>query len=216
MPPLPLAQRPFSPLAQDQLPGTHLNEYALISGNYYRYYRYLTPSGAPGGIADLEFVGKYRPGVVGQACPVIINPPGGLYDQPVRVRLSSLTSDATLYYTLDGSTPTTSSMPYAGPIVIGSNRTLRAIAVSPDLTNSRVTSGAFYVPGTIVSNDQLNETSRGGIDCGPSPARYRTIPSQANGIGSATARIKSASILRAETDSIFIRRRISGIGNLRQ
>jgi hypothetical protein len=53
-------------------------------------------------------------------------------------------------------------MPYAGPIVIGSNRTLRAIAVSPDLTNSRVTSGAFYVPGTIVSTVQLNETTRGG------------------------------------------------------
>jgi hypothetical protein len=49
-------------------------EYALISGNDYRYYRYLSPSGAPGGIADLEFVGKYRPGVVGQPCPVIINP----------------------------------------------------------------------------------------------------------------------------------------------
>ena len=43
---------------------------------------------------------------------------GGTYDSPIDVKLKSMTADAVIYYTLDGSTPTEESMKYSSPIQI--------------------------------------------------------------------------------------------------
>jgi hypothetical protein len=50
--------------------------------------------------------------------PPVVNPPSGNYAQHVRITINSNTPDANLYYTLDGSTPTTNSTPYTGPFYI--------------------------------------------------------------------------------------------------
>ena len=49
-------------------------------------------------------------------------------------------ADAAIYYTTDGSTPTTSSSLYSGPVTLSANTTFKAIAVKAGLTNSSVTS----------------------------------------------------------------------------
>ncbi len=54
------------------------------------------------------------------------------------VELASGTEDASIYYTLDGSTPTTESNLYEGPITITEDTTISAIAVSEGLTDSPV------------------------------------------------------------------------------
>ncbi len=63
--------------------------------------------------------------------------PGGVQEQAVTVQMHSATPDATIYYTTDGSAPTTASARYTAPLAIDSTRTLRAIAVAPGLLPSQ-------------------------------------------------------------------------------
>ena len=49
------------------------------------------------------------------------------FDQPVYVKLVSATPSAEIRYTLDGSTPTRTSSPYADSLLVDSTRTLKAI-----------------------------------------------------------------------------------------
>lgn len=142
--------------------GMLLNEYNIPFSGEYQYYRYLSAPGAGGEIADLEFVGYYSPGVIASADRVTFSPPGRIHNLPLRVHLSSLTSGAAIYYTLDGSTPSTSSTLYSVPIVVGSgNITISAIATLPSLSNSRVTSQLYQIGGQIVSTNISTDTNRG-------------------------------------------------------
>ena len=66
--------------------------------------------------------------------------------------ISDATSGATIYYTTNGTTPTTSSAVYAGPITVSSTKTLEAIAAATGDTNSAVASAAYTitsVPPTV-------------------------------------------------------------------
>ena len=59
------------------------------------------------------------------------------------ISITTTTPGATIYYTTDGSTPTTSSAQYAGPLTDNvSNVTIKAIAVKEDMITSAVGSGS--------------------------------------------------------------------------
>jgi beta-glucanase (GH16 family) len=76
----------------------------------------------------------------------------------------------TIYYTLDGSTPTTSSQAYEAPFLVASNLTVNAIAVSSGIS-STVASQAFSpnIPsGTLVWSDEFTNAS--GAPAQPNPA----------------------------------------------
>jgi hypothetical protein len=75
-------------------------------------------------------------------------PPAGTYASTQSVTISDATSGATIYYTTNGSTPTTSSAVYAGPITVSSSETLKAIAAAPGNTNSAVASAAYTIAGS--------------------------------------------------------------------
>jgi Chitobiase/beta-hexosaminidase C-terminal domain/Bacterial Ig-like domain/PKD domain/RoxA-like, cytochrome c-like len=69
---------------------------------------------------------------------------GGTYNDVQSTTLSSATSGATIYYTLDGSTPTTASTQYTGAIAINGSATLKAIATKGSMNNSAVMAGVTY------------------------------------------------------------------------
>lgn len=82
------------------------------------------------------------PGVV--SAPVA-SPDGGTYTSDQTVSLSTTTSEATIYYTNDGSTPTNSSTQYISPISITSSVVLKAFAVKSDMTDSSVMTSSFTI-----------------------------------------------------------------------
>src|SRR5207244_2990631 len=79
-----------------------------------------------------------------QVAPPTFNPPGGAYTTPQSVTLSDAPS-ATIYYTTDGSTPTTASTQYTAPITVTQNTTIRAMAAASGMANSSVVSATYTI-----------------------------------------------------------------------
>ena len=75
------------------------------------------------------------------------SPAAGNYATAQNVIISDSDSAATVYYTTDGTTPTTSSSEYVSgsPIYVGSNQTLKAIAVDPAYANSPVATAVYTI-----------------------------------------------------------------------
>jgi hypothetical protein len=74
-----------------------------------------------------------------------LSPASGTYISLATVTMSDATAGATIYYTLDGSTPTTASTAYAGPVAITQSRTVRAVAAAPGMATSDVASATYTI-----------------------------------------------------------------------
>jgi hypothetical protein len=97
--------------------------------------------------------------------------PGGTYTGLVTATISDATSGATIYYTTDGSTPTTSSAVYTGALTFTRTTTLKAIAAASGMANSAVASAIYTIRFTLtVSTTDLGSgtvtSSPAGINCG--------------------------------------------------
>jgi Glycosyl hydrolases family 16/Chitobiase/beta-hexosaminidase C-terminal domain len=121
------------------------------------------------------------------ACPVQEQPAAaptvsqstsnGAQGGAVIVTLASTTSGATIYYTIDGSTPTTASTQYIAPFLVSSNLTLNAIATAPGYTNSSLTTQAFspsIASGTLVWSDEFQNSGTQAISPSSSTWTYDT------------------------------------------
>ena len=76
------------------------------------------------------------------------SPVGGTFGEEQLVTIADSTPGATIYYTLNGTTPTASSTKYTLPIVITHAETLKAIAAAPSFDPSAVVTGSYIVAGT--------------------------------------------------------------------
>ena len=74
--------------------------------------------------------------------PQII-PNGGSFYPTQSVELSCTTDGASIYYTTDGTAPSTSSTPYSSAFTINSSCTVKAIATKSGMTNSSVAEATF-------------------------------------------------------------------------
>jgi hypothetical protein len=79
------------------------------------------------------------------------SPAVGTYSSAQSVILSDATSGSAIYYTTNGTTPTTSSTLYTGAITVSASETIQAIAVASGYTNSVVASGAYTITPTVAT-----------------------------------------------------------------
>jgi hypothetical protein len=87
------------------------------------------------------------------------SPGGGTYTSAQNVTITSATSGASIRYTLDGSTPTsTTGTVYSSPVAISTTKTLKAIAYKSGMSDSPVTS-ATYTISSASTNLALNQTA---------------------------------------------------------
>lgn len=96
----------------------------------------------------------YAQATVSFALPAIeaptFSPAQGTYSQAQSVALSCGTAGATIYYTTNGSTPTTSSSVYSSPIAVATSKTIKAIAVKNGQSSNVATANyVIAIPHTV-------------------------------------------------------------------
>jgi hypothetical protein len=89
-------------------------------------------------------VGSYTYNITGTTAQPTFSLSTAAYQGNQTVIISDATSRATIYYTTDGSMPTTSSSVYSTPLTISSNTTLKAIG-SASGTSSAVSSATYTI-----------------------------------------------------------------------
>jgi Chitobiase/beta-hexosaminidase C-terminal domain len=77
------------------------------------------------------------------------SPAPGSYNGNQTVTISDTTPNATIYYTTNGVTPTSSSLVYSIPITVAPNTTVEAIAVANDYNNSAISAGTYFYTATL-------------------------------------------------------------------
>lgn len=75
--------------------------------------------------------------------------PAGVFTEPTAISLTCSTPGASIYYTLDGTTPSNSSTLYTTPIQLTQTTTIKAIAYSNGSAPSSVASNTYYFPITV-------------------------------------------------------------------
>lgn len=86
-----------------------------------------------------------------QAATPTLSPSAGIYSAAQTIAISASTAGAVIYYTTDGTTPTTNSTQYSGAIQVSSSATINAIAVATGYANS-ATASATYTIGSAAKS----------------------------------------------------------------
>lgn len=95
------------------------------------------------------------------------------YDEPfiteAEIEITCSTAEATIYYTTDGSTPTTTSSVYSAAFTITEDKTIKAIAVKGGMKNSEEASKSYIkVVSTgidlVVTVDSVEKNAAGKLD----------------------------------------------------
>jgi hypothetical protein len=75
--------------------------------------------------------------IVTPAATPTFSPAAGTYGSAQRVTIGTTTPSTTIHYTVNGTTPTTASPVYSGPITVAATATIKAIAVPVDASNTK-------------------------------------------------------------------------------
>jgi hypothetical protein len=128
-----------------------------ITGSTRQYFSPITVA-ATETLQAIAVATGYANSVVGSAIYTInittaatpgFSPPAGSYSSPQSVTISDSTTGAAIYYTTNGSTPTTASTIYTAPFTLGftsAPTTVNAIAVLYNYNNSTVGTAVYNIP----------------------------------------------------------------------
>jgi len=85
------------------------------------------------------------------------DPAGGDYNAAQTVTITSATPNATIYYTLDGTDPTSESSEYSTPLEIGETTTIKAFAVKEGVS-SGISTATYTITITTVATPTITES----------------------------------------------------------
>lgn len=128
------------------LASTATSKTSTVSEGDGSYYFHIAPYATNGDIGATSHFGPIK---IDTTAPTLIMPEGGSFSSTQNVTLSATdTNSYTIYYTLDGTTPTSSSPSYSSAIAISSTKTLKAIAIDSLGNQSSIASAAFTINST--------------------------------------------------------------------
>jgi N-acetylneuraminic acid mutarotase len=140
----------------DQTPGAviyYTTDGTMPNGNSAVYNSPITVSSSKT-VAAIAVASSYSVSALATASYTITLPaaatptfsvPTGTYSSVQTVSISDTTNGATIYYTTDGTTPTTGSTVYTGPIAVSSTETIEAIATASGYLTSAVASATYTI-----------------------------------------------------------------------
>lgn len=95
--------------------------------------------------------------------PVVASIASGVVERGTKIKLTTDTSGAVIYYTLNGSTPSGISLRYESPIEITEDVTICAIAIKNSMTNSDISTFVYRLPEEE-EDDKKDETDESKKD----------------------------------------------------
>ena len=106
------------------------------------YYLYVTNKNAQ--VTSLTLTYEQEGGTPSVATPTF-SPAAGTYYEAQNVTIACATDEATIYYTLDGTDPTTESTVYSTPIAISETTTVKAMAAKEGMNNSNIATATYTI-----------------------------------------------------------------------
>jgi hypothetical protein len=93
------------------------------------------------------------------------SPAAGTYNSVQTVTITDATANATIYYTTNGTTPTTNSTKYTGPITVSVTETIKVIANASGYSTSAAGSATYTLPKatpalTVISSSSAITTTQ--------------------------------------------------------
>ncbi len=82
---------------------------------------------------------------IGTVATPTFKPAGGTYKGAQSITITDTTPGAVLYYTVDGTVPTTGSTKYAGPVAVSATETITVLGTSAGYTPSAVARAAYVI-----------------------------------------------------------------------
>ena len=127
---------------------TGVNIPTLVGGNT-AYAGFTAGTHAAGAVETiLNWTYVASPGATALTATPVFTPAPGNYPAAQSVTMNDATVGAVIYYTTDGSVPSTGSLKYSGPVRVSADETLAAIAVASG-QYSAVGSGAYQIAAAL-------------------------------------------------------------------
>jgi hypothetical protein len=104
--------------------------------------------------------------IIPPAAAPVFNPAQGTYGSAQTVKIVDSTPGEAIYYTTDGTTPTSGSTLYSGPITVSSSEAIEAIATASGYSPSAVTSSVYNITPPVNASPVINSISPAFTDAG--------------------------------------------------
>ena len=131
---------------------TSYSDYGLSFGSSnYNFFKFDVAGSQQIRVASMTMYYKST-GPSGQTAQIpTFSPAAGLYTSPISVTIATETANASIYYTTDGSTPSTNSTLYTAPFTISQTTTVKAIATADGYANSSVATATYSFPEVLAN-----------------------------------------------------------------